>query len=100
MAAHAASGASSTHDIAPVSTLPRPRTRALAEAELRGLGGIVLEQALLDSTAHALPSLVEWAGHLADELGGRLVPVSSNADLFRAIVAVGHATGAARPAAA
>jgi hypothetical protein len=38
-------------------------------AELRGLGGLVLEQALLDGTEAPLASLCEWADRLALELG-------------------------------
>jgi hypothetical protein len=38
-------------------------------AELRGLGGLVLEQALLDGTEAPLASLCEWADRLASELG-------------------------------
>jgi hypothetical protein len=57
---------------------PRRRSRAKARparayavicAELRGLGGLVLEQALLDGTEAPLGSLCEWADRLARELG-------------------------------
>jgi hypothetical protein len=37
-------------------------------SELRGLGGLVLEQALLDGTAEPQASLVAWANRLAAEL--------------------------------
>lgn len=45
------------------------RSRDVAIAELRGLGGLVLEQALVDSVASPLPSLVDWGNRLAAELG-------------------------------
>lgn len=48
---------------------PRPpRPRAVVLAELKGLGGLVLEQALLDASAQPLESLVEWSNRLAGEL--------------------------------
>jgi len=62
----------------PAATKPRRRSRAKARpprayavicAELRGLGGLVLEQALLDATEAPLESLCEWANRLALELG-------------------------------
>lgn len=46
-----------------------PRAYAVICAELRGLGGLVLEQALLDGTEEPLVSLCEWADRLALELG-------------------------------
>jgi hypothetical protein len=46
-----------------------PRAYAVICAELRGLGGLVLEQALLDGTEEPLGSLCEWADRLARELG-------------------------------
>jgi hypothetical protein len=46
-----------------------PRAYAVICAELRGLGGLVLEQALLDGTEAPLASLCEWADRLASELG-------------------------------
>ena len=46
-----------------------PRAYAVICAELRGLGGLVLEQALLDGTEAPLCSLCEWADRLAGELG-------------------------------
>ncbi len=45
-----------------------PRPRLVVITELRGLGGVVLEQALLDATATPQASLVAWAGRLAREL--------------------------------
>ncbi len=48
---------------------PRPpRARAVVIAELRGLGGLVLEQALLDGEAEPLSSLIGWSNLLAMEL--------------------------------
>jgi hypothetical protein len=46
-----------------------PRAYAVVCAELRGLGGLVLEQALLDGTEAPLLSLCEWADRLGRELG-------------------------------
>jgi hypothetical protein len=58
-------------------------------AELRGLGGLVLEQALMDSTAQPVASLLEWTDQLAGELGvecgGR---ASTYAELMQSIVRV------------
>ena len=45
-----------------------PRARVVVIAELRGLGGLVLEQALLDGEAEPLPSLIGWSNRLAMEL--------------------------------
>lgn len=45
-----------------------PRARLVIISELRGLGGVVLEQALLDARATPQPSLVAWANRLAAEL--------------------------------
>ena len=61
---------------AATATRPKPRRRSRAKArpprsyavicaELRGLGGLVLEQALLDGTEAPLASLCEWADRLA-----------------------------------
>lgn len=51
---------------------PRPaRPRLVVISELRGLGGLVLEQALLDRTAQPLPSLMAWTNRLAAELDVR-----------------------------
>ena len=46
-----------------------PRAYAVVCAELRGLGGLVLEQALLDASEAPLTSLCAWADRLAAELG-------------------------------
>jgi len=71
---------------------PRPpRGRRVVTAELRGLGGLVLEQALIDSTARPLPSLVQWARRLAAELGdGAAVRVETNRELMHEITAIGR----------
>jgi hypothetical protein len=53
----------------PSRAKPRPpRARQLILAELRGLGGLVLEQGLLAATARPPESLVTWQRRLADEL--------------------------------
>jgi hypothetical protein len=46
-----------------------PRPRVVLVSELRGLGGVVLEQALQDPSARPQASLVAWAARLAAELG-------------------------------
>ncbi len=46
-----------------------PRPRPVLVSELRGLGGVVLEQALQFPSARPPASLVVWAGRLAAELG-------------------------------
>jgi hypothetical protein len=76
---------------------PRPpRQRAVVMAELRGLGGLVLEQALLDAGAEPIPSLVAWANRLAGELGVQEPgsPATYRA-MMRALVDVNRRAGAA-----
>lgn len=66
-----------------------PRSRAVITAELRGLGGLVLEQALLDATAAPLTSLLEWANRLATELNVEGVGAPEDyREMLRAIVEV------------
>jgi hypothetical protein len=64
-------------------------------SELRGLGGLVLEQALLDGTAEPQPSLVAWADRLAFELGvkGAGAPPTYR-DLMQSIVAINRRAAA------
>jgi len=72
-----------------------PRPRLVVVSELRGLGGLVLEQALLDGSADPQPSLVGWANRLAAELA--VEGVGSPADyreLMQAIVAVNRRAAA------
>ena len=72
-----------------------PRQRIVVTSELRGLGGLVLEQALLDGTAEPQTSLVVWANRLAAELD--VAGVGSPADyreLMKAIVAVNRRAAA------
>lgn len=88
--------------------LPRPaparriciRPRAQAAAELRGLGGLVLEQALVDRTAPPVPSLVEWTMRLAGELD--VTPLvrrpTTNVELLRAIVTISRTAADGQPA--
>lgn len=45
-----------------------PRMRIVVRSELRGLAGLVFEQALLDGAAEPQTSLVRWANRLAAEL--------------------------------
>lgn len=76
-----------------------PRPRAVVMAELRGLGGLVLEQALLDAGASPLVSLLEWSNRLAGELG--VEGVGSPEDyrqLLRAIVDINKRAEAAAAA--
>ncbi len=64
-----------------------PRAHAVICAELRGLGGLVLEQALLDGTEPPLVSLCDWADRLALELGVEGVGVPADyRGLLHAIV--------------
>ena len=72
-----------------------PRPRIVVTSELRGLGGLVLEQALLDGTAEPQASLVAWANRLAAELDD--AGVGSPADyreLMKAIVVVNRRANA------
>jgi hypothetical protein len=69
-------------------------------AELRGLGGLVLEQALIDRRAQPISSLVEWTNRLAEELGVAGVGTpDSYAHLLRAIVKVNRGAEARAEAA-
>jgi len=72
-----------------------PRPRIVVVSELRGLGGLVLEQALLDGSAEPQASLVEWADRLARELD--VAGVGAPADyreLMQAIVCVNRRAAA------
>ena len=60
-----------------------PRPRLVVVSELRGLGGVVLEQALLDARATPQPSLVAWANRLAAELD---VAGPGNPETYRALM--------------
>ncbi len=58
-------------------------------AELRGLGGLVLEQALLDGLVEPVPSLVTWANRLAAELQVEgFAPPPTYRDLMQRVVEV------------
>lgn len=46
-----------------------PRRLAEVRAELRSLGALVYEQALMDASAAPVDTLVDWADRLAGELG-------------------------------
>ena len=74
--------------------------RLVVISELRGLGGLVLEQALLDGTAEPQASLVAWANRLAAELDvdGTGTPETYR-ELMQAIVGVNRRASAdpARP---
>jgi hypothetical protein len=75
---------------------PKPaRPRIVVISELRGLGGLVLEQALLDGTAEPQPSLVRWADRLAAELDVDGVGSPSDyRELMREIVAINRRAAA------
>lgn len=89
---------------APVTTAPRrrsrakpkpPRPRIVVISELRGLGGLVLEQALLDRSAEPQVSLVAWANRLAMELDveGPGAPANYR-DLMQSIVEINRRAAA------
>jgi hypothetical protein len=66
-----------------------PRPRDVLVAELRGLGGLVLEQALQDPSARPQASLVAWATRLAAELGAPpAAPPANYRDLMARIAEV------------
>lgn len=72
-----------------------PRMRIVVTSELRGLGGLVLEQALLDASAEPQASLVAWADRLAAELDVEGVGrPATYRELMRAIVAVNRRANA------
>ena len=72
-----------------------PRARNVVISELRGLGGLVLEQALLDGTAEPQQSLVAWANRLAAELdaAGTRAPATYRA-LMQSIVVINRRAAA------
>ncbi len=72
-----------------------PRMRIVVISELRGLGGLVLEQALLDGTAEPQASLVAWANRLAAELdvAGTGTPATYR-ELMQSIVAINRRASA------
>jgi hypothetical protein len=69
--------------------------RIVVISELRGLGGLVLEQALLDGAAEPQASLVAWANRLASELDvqGAGTPATYR-DLMQSIVAINRRASA------
>jgi hypothetical protein len=74
-----------------------PRPRAVLVSELRGLGGVVLEQALQDPAARPPAGLVAWAGRLAEELGAPPAGVPpTQRDLMARIVEI-HRDAEANP---
>ena len=66
-----------------------PRPRAVIEAELRGLGGLVYEQALLAPGAEPGESVITWVNQLAGELGAGPVAIApTNRELMAELVAL------------
>jgi hypothetical protein len=66
-----------------------PRQRVVVMSELRGLGGLVVEQALLDAGAQPQATLVLWANRLAAELDVEGVGAPANyRELMHCIVAI------------
>jgi hypothetical protein len=74
---------------------PRPaRRREEALLELRGLGGLVYEQALLASSRRPVRSLLDWADQLAEELGVAGVGAAlTNRELLHGLAAVSGRCG-------
>ena len=72
-----------------------PRPRIVAMSDLRALGYLVYEQALLDRTARPQESVVAWAGRIAFELDveGPGAP-ADYADLLQAILRITRAAKA------
>lgn len=66
-----------------------PRPRIVVMSELKGLAGLVLEQALLDGTAAPQASVVAWTNRIAAELdvNGVIAP-GSYRELLHGIVKV------------
>ena len=82
-------------------SITRPRAQEQILAELRGLGGLVLEQGLLAQGGIPLGSLVEWQRALIAEIGQPLpARPRGYADMLRQIVAVTRAVAGPLPAAA
>lgn len=81
---------------------PRPpRPRQLILAELRGLGGLVLEQGLLAATARPPDSLVAWQRRLAEELAIEVPPrARTYREMLHQIVALSREGNAPQPLAA
>lgn len=75
------------------------RAREVVATELRGLGGLVLEQALLQADARPLRSLTDWAARLTLELGQDPgAPAATYAELMHRIAAIARrAAGDPRP---
>jgi hypothetical protein len=72
-----------------------PRPRLVVTTELRGLGGVVLEQALLDGDAEPQISLIDWANRLAAELDVQGVgSPASYRELMQGIVKVNRRAAA------
>jgi hypothetical protein len=68
-----------------------PRQRIVVRSELKGLGGLVLELALLDGTAEPQRSVIEWANRLAAELDVEGVGRPADyRELMHAIVEISH----------
>ncbi len=66
-----------------------PRARIVVTSELKGLAGLVLENALLDGTAAPQASVVAWANRLSAELDVTGVGSPANyRDLLHEIVKV------------
>lgn len=89
MLTHLMPKTSATRGKTPRPTSRPPREHAVIAAELRGLGGLVLEQALVDRGAQPISSLVDWTNRLAEELGVDGVGAPENyGQLLRGIVKV------------
>ena len=80
----------------PSRAKPRPpRATELILAELRGLGGVVLEHGLLGPDSQPVGSLVAWQRRLTEELGFAIAPrATSYHQMMHQIVAINRRANA------
>ena len=80
----------------PSRAKPRPpRATELILAELRGLGGVVLEHGLLGPASQPVSSLVAWQRRLTEELGFAGAPrATTYHEMMHQIVAINRRANA------